>query len=117
DILQTSASQFLKPCVDLVPDLIIGAAGDQNPTRVGNSLEAGGDVDTLAVEIAAFNHDVTQGDSDAQNDATLRGQLGIRPGHSLLQVDGALHSVTRAGEPNQHAIARHLEHPAAVASD
>ena len=47
----------------------------------------------------------------------LRGQLGIRCGYPLLQVDGALHSLDRAGGLNQYAAARDLKHPAPVARD
>ena len=43
--------------------------------------------------------------------------IGIRGGHSQLEIDGALNGIDRAGELNQHAVAGGLEYAALMFGD
>jgi hypothetical protein len=55
-----------------------------NPGGLRYRFEPGCDVDTVAIEVAAFDHYVAQIDTDAQNDASILRQAGVCCGHALL---------------------------------
>ena len=103
--------------LDLVPDVVEGGSGNPDATRFRDAFEAGCDIDAVAIEIAALDHDIAEIDADAQHDATILGQITIRRGHALLQLDRALHGVDRAAELDQHTIAGDLEDAALVPGD
>ena len=50
---------------ELVLDLVMHIAGDPDFARLGQGLEPRGDIDTVAIEVAAFDHDIAEIDADA----------------------------------------------------
>jgi hypothetical protein len=100
--------------LDFVPDVVMRGPGDQDGTRFGDAFEPRGDVDAVAIEITAFDNDVTQIDADAQHDPPLLRLIAVCGGHALLELDRALHGVNSAGELHQHAIAGDLEDASAM---
>ena len=75
-------------------------------------FQTGSDVDAVAVEVAALDHDVTQIDADAQYDRRdPRADRHSRQS-SLLEIDGALHRIDGAAELDKHAVASDLENAA-----
>ena len=114
DILEALLAQLLEGGLELVADLVIGRAGDVDAAGIRGGFQARGDVDAVAIEIAALHHDVAEIDADAQHDAAVLRLPGGRRGHRLLDVDGALHGVHRAAELHHDAVAGHLEDAALV---
>ena len=55
-----------------------------NPGGFSYCFEPGCDVDAVAIEIAALDHDVAQIDTDAQNDASILRQAGVCCSHAPL---------------------------------
>ena len=53
-------------------------------------------------------------DADAKVDAALGRQPGIALDEALLHLDGATHRVNDAAELDDAAVARALDHPAAM---
>ena len=77
---------------------------------LGHLLQPGGDVDAIAVEIAALDHHVAEIDADAQYNALVVGERRRSPlAMPLLQLDRAGDGVHGAGELDQHAVAHHLD--------
>ena len=111
------APKILEADLDLVPDMVVGGAGDHDPARLRNAFKARRDIDAVAIEIAALDHDITEIDTDAQHDVAILGQIAVGGGHASLQLDRTLHGIDRAAELDQHAIAGHLENPALVPGD
>ena len=52
------SAEIVEANLDVFSDVVIGRAGYENAARFGEGLEAGCDVDTVAVEIAALDYDV-----------------------------------------------------------
>ena len=117
DVLQTLRADVFEHDLNLALDVIIGGAGDQDAARLGDRLQPRCDVDAVAIEVAALDHDVAEIDTDAQDDVAILGLTAVRGGHALLQIDGALHGVDGAGELDQHAVAGHLEDAALMLGD
>src|SRR5262245_38961319 len=90
-----------------------GLRNDDAP-GVGHGLESGSNVDTVAIEIAALDHDVTEVDADAQHDVAILEQIRVGGFHTLLQLDRALHRVNGAAELHKRTIAGDLEDAALV---
>src|SRR5262249_33934120 len=103
--------------LDLVPGMVVSRPGHQDAAWFRKLFQASRDVDTIAIPIAALDHHVTEIDADAQDDLSVLGQAGIGLGHAVLEVYGTLHSVDRASELDQCAIADDLEDTALVLGD
>ena len=48
ELLEECGADIVEPNLDLVPDIVIGGAGDQDAARLGEGFEARGDVDPVA---------------------------------------------------------------------
>src|SRR3972149_6237331 len=86
-----------------------GTARDEDSAGVADALQAGSDVDAVAVEILAFDDHVAEIDADAQHDAAVVGLAGRALGHRRLHADRALHGVDDAGEFGEQAVPGGLE--------
>jgi hypothetical protein len=62
-MLDLVLAQVLEGGLDPVPDLFKNAAGDGNATGFGQRFDAGGDVDTFAVDVLAVVDDIAEIDS------------------------------------------------------
>ena len=85
--------------------MVVDCIGDEHPAGIGQGLDAGGDVDPVAIEVVALDDHVAEIDADAQFDAALRGDIGVPLGHRLLHRDGAAHRIDDAGKLHQQAVA------------
>jgi hypothetical protein len=74
-------------------------------------------VDAIAEYIAVIMDHIAEVDTHAISDTLILALLGLAFGHRGLDADGALHSVIRRGEFNEHAIARGIHDPAAIAGN
>src|SRR5262249_48300787 len=110
-VLQALGSEVFERLVDLILDLVIGAARNQDATWFGNPFQAGRDVDAVAVEIAAFDHDVAQVDSNTQHYPSILRPPRIGGFHPLLQDARAFDRIYGAGKFDQCAVAHELDDP------
>src|SRR5262245_11569197 len=94
---------------DFVSHIVIGSAGDEDAAGFGERFETGGDVDTIAVEIAALDHNVTQIDADAQHNVAVVAQIAVGGSHVVLQLDRALHSIDCTAKLDEDTVAGKLE--------
>src|SRR5713226_4668991 len=91
--------------------------GNAYAPRVGETLEAGGDVDAVTVDLLAIHHHVAEVHADAEFHPALgwqRSVLGLERG---LDLDGALHGIHDAGELRQYAITGGVDEAAAMLLD
>ena len=84
---------------------------------LGQRLEAGGDVDAVAEDVAFVDDDVADVDADAKHDPAVVGDIGIALDHAALNVDSAAHGIDRAGEFDQDPIAGRLDDAALMFGD
>ena len=103
--------------LDAAVHMLVDGVRNRHAARIGKPLDAGRDIDAVAVKIAAVDHDVAEIDADAQHDAPIRRVIFVRGGHGLLQLDRAFDGVDGAAELDEHAIADSLEDAALMAGD
>ena len=87
------------------------------PPGSAQLLQAGGDVDAVAVDVLALDDHVAEVDADAERDALGLGHVPLALGHALLDRDRAGDRVDDAGELDQRAVAHQLDDPALVLGD
>ena len=90
DILDAVATERVVIEIELIPDLFVNSVGDANGARPGESLEAGGDVDAIAEDVAAVDDHVAEIDTDPELE-TPGGRDGVVDGVSrYLDLDRAV---------------------------
>jgi hypothetical protein len=80
-------------------------------------LKPRGNVHTVAEEVPSAYHYVTDVDTDAEIDALVSGEAGVRFSESSLRIHSALHRVNRTSELGKRTIARCICYPAPVVSN
>ena len=113
-ILQCLRTEIVKADLQLVFHMVVCRGRKQYGARFGQGLEARRDIDPVPIEIAAFHHHIAEVDTEAKHNAAFLRHFPIGVAECLLQVDGALNRVDRAGEFHQHSVARDLEDAALV---
>jgi hypothetical protein len=111
DVLDLLLALVLEREVELVAHLIAHNPADADPAGFGQGLEARGDVDAVAVDVALIDDDVTDIDADAKLDAPIGGRSRIARSHFALHLDRTAHRVYHAAEFDQHAVAGGLDDP------
>src|SRR5437762_700078 len=84
DALDCLRTKLVKRDIEPPPHLIIGTAGHQDTSRLRHAFQTRGDIDAVAIEIAAFDYNVAQIDPNAKDDTPVLLSLAIRRGHLLL---------------------------------
>src|SRR6266851_2032323 len=87
---------------ELVSYLLIDSTGDADATGVGETLEAGGDVDPVAVDLLAIHHHIAEVHADAKFHAAVGWDIRVLSLERGLNLDGALDRIHDAGEFGEH---------------
>ena len=69
-------SRVFKTVRELVANVIPHRAGDADPAGLGQSFQPCGDVDAIAVNIAAFGDHIAEIDTYAEGDPLILGDVG-----------------------------------------
>jgi hypothetical protein len=117
DILYLPVSQRLIGAYEFILDLLIDAARDIKVPRVGNSLKARCNVNTLSVNIVTLNDYVAKMDTDPIENPLFPRKRCVTPNHALLNNDGAADGFDRTIEHRQKAITGIFDKPAVVLRD
>ena len=80
-------------------------AGDDDAARCGEALEPGGDVDTIAEQVAALHDHVAEIDPDPQR------QCGVRP---FLDRDRAADRIHHARKLGEQSVTHQLDETSVV---
>src|SRR5579864_6153695 len=84
DIFDAFRPQIFETEIEFVAHLVAHNATDADGTGIGKRLEAGGEVDAIAIDIVAVNNDVAEVDANPEFDAFVGGGFGVPLRHSLL---------------------------------
>ena len=117
DVLDLLLAPVVKAETELVAHLVAHDAADADAARARQRLEAGGDVDAVAIDVLPVLDDVAEIDADAKLDPPVGRLLGVAQRHLALHVDGAAHRVDDAGELDQQPVAGDPDDAAAVLLD
>ena len=90
---------------ELVAHLLVDAGRQHDRARLGQPLQARGDVDRVAEHVVVGDDDVAEMQADAEGLAAIGRQAGIALGHAALQLDRRAHRLDGAAELDQHAVA------------
>jgi hypothetical protein len=85
--------------------------------RCRQPLQPCGDVDAVAINVAAVGDHVAEIDPDPEPDPAVLGYPGLAVDHCPLQFHGTAHRVDDAREFRQHAIASILDDAAGMLAD
>ena len=110
-------AQGLEGELELAADVVVDRPRDQDAARLGELLQAGGDVDAVAVDVLAVDDHVAEVDADAELEPVLRREGGVALAQGLLDADSAGQRLDDAREVGQHAVARRADDAAVVLGD
>ena len=91
--------------------------GDADAAWLGDSLEAGCDVDAIAENIVVVDDDVPDVNADAKFDPEFRRHGGVLLSHLSLDFHRTARRIDSTGEFDQHAITGGLDDATAVRGD
>src|SRR5438874_12152893 len=81
DVLDLLLAGVVEGEVELVAHLIAHDAADADAARLGQSFEARGDVDAVAIDVVVVADDVADIYADSELNALVGRHIGIAPGH------------------------------------
>ena len=84
DVLDRVLTHILKHAGHLSFDVVANHFGQATPPDGRERLDSSGDVDTLAIDVVALDHDFAKIDTDAVADALGFGDFRLRPFPSHL---------------------------------
>ena len=117
DVLDPLLAAVVEGNVQPVLDLVAYHAADADVTWFGQSFEAGGDIDTVAVDVALVEDHVAEIDSDAELDPAFHRHIGIVLNHRPLDFDGAAHRIDNTGKLDEQPVAGGLDDAAPMLLD
>src|SRR5262249_5390945 len=95
-------------------NLLIGIVRKTDCARLGQGLDSGGDIDTVTVDVALVDNDVTDINADAELYPPIFRYSGIVLGQNTLDLHSAAYRIDGAGKFNQSTVAGSLYNPAAI---
>ena len=104
-VLQHLLAGILEGEVEPTADIVTHRARNSDAARLGDALDARGDIDSIAVNVVVLDNDVAEIDADAEFDAPVLGHIGIPLAHFPLDFGGAGDRVHHARKLDQHAVA------------
>jgi hypothetical protein len=118
DVLERRRPEIGDRQIEPSLDLPVGLLGEADCPRLRDPLQARGDVDPVAhqVAVALLDH-VTQMNADAKFDAPVLRHARVALDHGVLHFDRAAHGVDHAAKLDDRPIAGAFHHPAVVDSD
>jgi hypothetical protein len=101
----------------LAAHLVGGRARDVDAAGLGQGLDAGGDIDAVAVYVVAIDDDVADIDADAEFDPMVGRCAGVALADLALDLYGAGHGIDGAGELDEGAVAHQFDHSPGMPGD
>ena len=109
-----SADREIEPSLDLPK----ASSEMTNPSGLGDPLQARGDIDAIAHQVAvAFLDHVAEMNADPKLDALFERDACVALDHGVLHFDRAAHRVDNAAELDDAAVAGALDDTAMVHGD
>jgi hypothetical protein len=117
DVFEPLLAEIAKGEVELTGGILLHPGRDADAAGFGERLEAGGDVDAVAEDVAVLDDDVPDVDADAEFDVLAGSEPGVAFGHPPLDFGRAAQRVDDAAELDQEAVADGLDDPAVMRGD
>ena len=115
DVLDRLFAEVLVAERELVPNLFVNGPRDADAAGVGETFQPRRDIDSVAVDLVAFDHHIAEVDADAEVHPARRRQPGVLNLERALNIHRAIDRIDHAGELGKYAIAgRIYEAPVAL---
>ena len=115
NILDVPFAHVGEGMIQFVTDLVMCVLGNTDPFRFRQHLQAGGDIDAVALDTALLNDNIAQIYADPKDQAPCLGYGRIAFMQRRLYFDGIADSFNDGGELNQQAVANGLDDRAVAA--
>ena len=113
DVLHLDLAHVLNAIGYLVPDLVTCRPRNTDPAWFGMSLQPGGDVDAITMNVIALDNDVAQIDPNSELEVVRFGLRELL--QRVLNLDGTIDRIDDRAEFGQETVACRLEHPPSMA--
>src|SRR5439155_7815863 len=117
DVLDLLLASEIEGPIKLALQMVISRARYDHAARLGELLQASGDIDAVAIDIAVYQCHIAQIDSDAEHDALTLRQPCIARGCRSLDFRSANNRVDHAVEGDDRAVTHELDDAAVVLGD
>src|ERR1700724_455387 len=117
NVLSSLFPDVIEGGIDLAANLPVRIVGDADAARLGDSLKARCDIDTIAEDIVVVDDDIPDVNANAKFDPEFMRYAGVLFSHLALEFHRKARCIDRAGKLDQHAVASGLHDAAAVRSD
>ena len=117
DVLDLLIAEIVERQRQLVADVIAGCRRDADRARLSEAFQPGRDVDPVAEQVPAVDHDIADMHADAELHRLVCGAARILRGDRGLHRDRALHRIDRARKVGDDAVAGGVEDAAPVRRD
>jgi hypothetical protein len=108
DLLRADVGELHR---QLVGDLLVHRARNADAADFGETLEARGDIDAIAEQVAVALDHVADGDADAKAHLPAGGIRHVARAQAFLDIDRAAHGFDGAGEFSENGVAGGVENP------
>jgi len=98
DVLDALLAHVFEGVGEPVADVVADRARDADAAGGGQPLQPCGDVDAVAINVAAVNDHVAEIDADAEAQSVYLGEIQIAAGHRALDLARTAHRIDDAGE-------------------
>src|SRR6516165_7262222 len=103
--------------IELVPDLIINGLRYADGARLGERLEAGGDINAVAKDVVTVDDHIAEVDANPQLETALGRDRVVDGARGALHFHGAFQRIDDARKIRQQAVTGRADDPSAVRSD
>jgi hypothetical protein len=117
DVLDLLIAQIVEPQRQLVAEVIPRDGRDADRPRLSEGFKASSDVDPVAEQILAVDHDIADMHTNAELHRLVGGTAGVFGSERCLHRDGTSDGIDRAGEVGDDAVTSGVEDAAPVRRD
>jgi len=94
--------------------LVIGRAGNEQSARLAQLFEAGSDIDAVAQQVVALDHDIAEIDPHAKQDSPGRRNIRLILDNALLHGNGTGYGIDDRAEFDDDTVAHQLDDTSVV---
>ena len=117
DVFQRLLARRLVGEAELAPDAVMHGSGDADAAGLTHLLQPRRDVDAVAEDVVALDHDVAEVNADAEFQPAVLCPRGVAPTQIVLDLGGAGDGVGDRGELGQQRVARRADDAPGAALD
>src|SRR5215469_5319034 len=117
DVFKLLLAEVIEGVIELIAHFIAHHPAEADPTGLGQTLQSGGQIYPVAVDVGVLDDDIALVDADPELDPLLRWNGSVALHHPALHLDSTSDRIDNAGKFDQQAVAGGLDDATAVLFD